>query len=84
MALYSGGLIIGLIFPERVYFCFMFLLFSFIFFYFFCSGEVGEGGEGLIIGLLQHVTFNEKSFRPLGIREPVSRSSRKVFGHGKP
>ena len=28
----------------------------------------GGGGQGLIIGILQHVIFNEKSFRLLGIR----------------
>ena len=64
MALYSVGLIIGLIFPARAYFCF-------IFFSFFVVGEWwggGGGGQGLIIRMLWRVIFNEKSFRLLGIR----------------
>ena len=31
-------------------------------------GGGGGGGQGLIIGILRHVIFNEKSFRLLGIR----------------
>ena len=59
MALCSGGLFIGLIFPERAYFYFIFILFFFV---------VGGGGQGLIMGILRHVSFNEKSFRLLGIQ----------------
>ena len=84
MASYSGGLIIGLIFPERTYF-------YFILFYFFVVeewGGGGGGGQGLIIGILRHVIFNEKSFRLLGIlvKTPGARFSKfpKVFGPGKP
>ena len=67
MALCLKGLIIGLSFPERAYFYFIFI-FNF---FFFGGGGVGRGeggGQGLIIGILRHVIFNEKSFRLLGIR----------------
>ena len=66
MALYSGGLIIGLIFPERAYFYFIYL---FIFPWWGSGGGGGGGGkQGLIIEILRHVIFNEKSFRLLGVR----------------
>ena len=76
MALCSKGLIIGLSFPERAYYYFIFILF-----FFFCGGGLGRGeggGQGLIIGILRHIIFNEKSFRLLGIRvkTPAARFSK--------
>ena len=76
MALYSGGLFIGLIFPKRAYFYFIAIfIYLFIYLFIFCGGGVsmgpgggGGGGQGLIIGILRHVIFNEKSFWLLGIR----------------
>ena len=64
MTLYSGGLIIGLIFPRRL----IFVLFLLLLLFFFGGGGVGGRGQGLIIEILRHVIFSEKSFRPLGIR----------------
>ena len=49
---------------------------------------VGGGEQGLIIGVLRHVIFNEKSFRLLGIRVKTPGASfskfPKVFGPVKP
>ena len=80
MALHSKELIIGLSFPERAYFYFIFYFYLFIFFLWWGNEEGGGGGgeQGLIIGILRHVIFNEKSFRLLGIRvkTPAARFSK--------
>ena len=92
MALYLGGLFIGLIFPERAYFYFIFILmfiYLFIyFFFFFCGGGVGAEGRdlssefyGILSSMRSHSGFYESGLRAW---EPVSRSFRKVFRPGKP
>ena len=57
-------------------------LFFILFLFVFCFCVVGEwwGGEqGLIIGVLRHVIFNEKSFRLLGIRVKTPGASFSKF-----
>ena len=58
---------------------FVLFLFVCLFVCFFRGGEWGEGGQGLIIGILRHVIFNEKSFRLLGIRVKTSGASFSKF-----
>ena len=60
------GLLLGSFSPRGL----IFVLFLLIFFFFVVGDWGGGGGEGqgLILGILRHVIFNEKSFRLLGIR----------------
>ena len=66
-------------FPREGLFLFYLYLFFFVLFLWWASGGGGGGGAGrrrreLIIGILWHVIFNEKSFRFLGIRVKTPRA----------